>query len=291
MEYGLFLGCQIPARVNQYELSARAVLSRLGVKLMENRQFNCCGYPMRNSDQKAFLLSAVRNLALAEKEDLDLLVLCKCCYGSLKTAEHLMKQGGDLQKEVKETLDNMGLRYEGKKNIRHILSVLYKEIGVEALKSQVSRPFKELKIAASYGCHALRPSKVTEFDDPVSPSLFDELVNLTGAESVDWSGKTECCGAPLMGVNDDLSMDLARKKIEAGKRASAQYFATACPYCQLQFDTVQKMMVTDRQIDDCLASILYPQLLGMCMGIEEEALGIKMNQIDISDIKSFLSKE
>ncbi len=291
MEYGLFLGCQIPARVNQYELSTRAVLSRLGVKLVDIRQFNCCGYPMRNSDQKAFLLSAVRNLALAEKEDLDTLVLCKCCYGSLKTAEHFMKQEGDVQKEVREMLGRMGLRYEGRKNIRHLLSVLYHEIGVEALKSRVSRPFKDLKIATHYGCHALRPSKVTEFDDPVTPSLFDELVNLTGAESVDWSSKLECCGAPLMGINDELSMNLTKKKISAGKKADAHFFATACPYCQIQFDTVQKMMVTDHETGDYLASILYPQLLGMCMGIEEEALGIKMNQIDISGIQSFLSEE
>ncbi len=291
MEYGLFLGCQIPARVNQYELSTRAVLSRLDVKLVDIRQFNCCGYPMRNSDQKAFLLSAVRNLALAEKEDLDILVLCKCCYGSLKAAQHLMTQEGDTQREVNEMLDNMGLRYEGRKNVRHILSVLYHEIGADALKSRISRKFKGLKIATHYGCHALRPSKITEFDDPVTPSLFDELVNLTGATSVEWSSKLECCGAPLMGINDDLSMDLTRKKINSGKEAEADFFATACPYCQIQFDTVQNMMITDQETADCLASILYPQLLGMCMGIGEEALGIKMNQIDISGIQSFLSEE
>lgn len=291
MEYGLFLGCQIPARVNQYELSARAVLSRFDVKLVDIRQFNCCGYPMRNSDQKAFLLSAVRNLALAEKEDLDILVLCKCCYGSLKAAQHLMKQEGETQREVKKMLDDMGLRYEGNKNIRHILSVLYHEIGSDTLKSKISRKYKGLKIATHYGCHALRPSNVTEFDDPVSPSLFDELVNLTGAKSVEWSSKLECCGAPLMGINDEVSMDLTRKKIEAGKKAEADFFATACPYCQIQFDTVQKMMVTDQETADCLAPVLYPQLLGICMGIEEEALGIKMNQIDISGIQSFLSEE
>ncbi|MBW2320763.1 MAG: disulfide reductase, partial [Deltaproteobacteria bacterium] len=37
-----------------------------------------------------------------------------------------------------------------------------------------------------------------------------------------------------------------------------------------------------------LASVLYPQLLGLCMGIDEKALGINMNQLDISGVTSFL---
>ena len=88
-KYALFLGCNIPARVTQYEISSRAVLKMLDIELMDIRMFNCCGYPMRNFDQKAFLLSAVKNLALAENRSLDILVLCKCCFGSLKKAEYL----------------------------------------------------------------------------------------------------------------------------------------------------------------------------------------------------------
>ena len=288
IKYALFLGCNIPARVSQYECSSRAVLERAGVETVDIRDFNCCGYPMRNSDRKSFILSSARNLALAEKEGLNILTLCKCCFGSLKKAEYLLKEDSNLHEEVNRTLAENGLKYEGRVEVKHLLSVLYHDVGIDALKSKISVIYKNLKVATHYGCHALRPSRVTQFDDPVAPKLFDELVEITGAESIDWPEKLECCGAPLMGINDDLSMGLTARKLEAGKKAGADYLCSACPYCQMQFDAVQNMMISHNRDNDYLASILYPQLLGLCMGIDSETLGIGMNQIDISGITSFI---
>ena len=114
MKYALFLGCNIPARVVQYESAARAVMQKLGIQLVDNRDFKCCGYPVRNLDRKAFLLSASENLARAEKLGLNMMALCKCCFGSLKEAEHFLKEEGDLQEEIKQSLAQKGLQYEGK---------------------------------------------------------------------------------------------------------------------------------------------------------------------------------
>ena len=221
MKYALFLGCNIPARVVQYETAARAVMRKLGVQLVDNRDFKCCGYPVRNLDRKAFLLSASENLARAEKLGLNIMALCKCCFGSLKEAQSFLKEDGDLQEEIKHALAQKGLQYEGKFEVKHFLSVLYHDVGLDEIKSNVSQSYSGLKIATHYGCHALRPSKVTGFDDPVAPSLFDKLVEVTGAQSIDYKGKLECCGAPVLGVNDDLSMDIMAKKTdkrEAGRR-------------------------------------------------------------------------
>ncbi len=293
MKYALFLGCNIPARVSQYADSSRAVLKKLGVELADIREFNCCGYPLQNISQRAFLFSAAYNLAVAEKAGLDMLCLCKCCYGSLKKAEHLMNKDGSLQQEVNLFLAEKGLKYESKIKVKHLLSVLYHDVGIGNLKSKISESYtgsyKGLKIATHYGCHALRPSKITRFDDPVAPVLFDELVDITGAESVDWVGKLECCGAPLTGINDSLSMDLTKKKLANGKKAGAHYLCTACPFCHLQFDTMQKMMISHNGNEKHLAPVLYPQLLGLCMDIDKKTLGIKMNQLDISNITSFLT--
>lgn len=288
IKYALFLGCNIPARVSQYECSSRAVLEKAGVETVDIRDFNCCGYPMRNSDRKSFILSSARNLALAEKEGLNILTLCKCCFGSLKKAEYLLKEDSNLHEEVNRTLAENGLKYEGRVEVKHLLSVLYHDVGIDALKSKISVIYKNLKVATHCGCHALRPSRVTQFDDPVAPKLFDELVEITGAESIDWPEKLECCGAPLMGINDDLSMGLTARKLEAGRKAGADYLCSACPYCQMQFDAVQNIMISHNRNNDYLASILYPQLLGLCMGIDGETLGIGMNQIDISGITSFI---
>ncbi|MDY6880511.1 MAG: CoB--CoM heterodisulfide reductase iron-sulfur subunit B family protein [Desulfatiglans sp.] len=289
MKFTLFLGCNIPVRVQQYELSARAVLDKLGVEIVDIREFNCCGYPLRNSNFEAFILSSARNLALAEQHGQSMMTLCKCCYGSLKKAQYVLRDNSALLRDINGLLAKEDLEYNGEIEIKHLLSVLHQDIGLDELAAKRTVTFKSLKIATHYGCHALRPSDITEFDNPVAPVLFDELVEATGATSIEWPSKLECCGAPAFGINDDLSTDLTRRKLTAGKGAGADYLCVACPYCQMQFDKVQKMMAKDSGENHYLASIVYPQLLGLAMGIDPDSLGIKMNELDISGLKNFLS--
>jgi heterodisulfide reductase subunit B len=287
MKFALFIGCNIPARLNQYESSARAILRKVDVELTDIKEFNCCGYPIRNLDHNAFIFASARNLALAAKENLNVISLCKCCYGNLKKADHLIKENTSLRTEINKILNKEGLKYDGDIEVKHFLSVLYHEVGIEALKKKVKRTFSGLKIATHYGCHALRPSKIVQFDDPVAPSIFDRLVEVTGAKSIDWSKKLDCCGAPLWGINDDLSMSLTEKKLEDGKKAGADYLCSACPYCQMQFDIVQKTNVSSWGKGNQLPSILYPQLIGLSLGIEKELLGLEMNQLPIKGIEDF----
>lgn len=287
MNFALFLGCNIPARLSQYESSARAISGKLGIELTEIKEFNCCGYPIRNIDFKTFILFSARNLALAEKENLNIVSLCKCCYGSLKKADYLLKENEVLREEINGILAKEGLNYAGAIEVKHLLSVLFHDVGLATIKEQIVRPFEGLKIATHYGCHALRPSKIVQFDDPVAPVIFDRLVEITGAGSIDWSTKLECCGAPLLGINDNLSLDLTQKKLSDGKKSGADYLCTACPYCQMQFDTVQKVNLVKDGSDAQLPAILYPQLLGLSMGIDRETLGLAMNQLPLDGIEDF----
>ena len=289
MKFAFFIGCNIPARLQQYELSSRAVLNKVGVDLIDIREFNCCGYPMRNADFSTYLLFSARNLALAEKRELDMITLCKCCFGSLKKANHLLKENKGLRDEVNSLLAKEGLVYNGDSKVIHLLSVLHKDIGVKSIKEKLNLLFKDLKIATHYGCHALRPSEITQFDDPVAPVLFDELVKVTGAKSVDWPLKLECCGAPAMGINDSLSRTLTEKKLTDAKQAGAHYICSACPWCQLQFDSAQKANASKQDNDNQIPSVLYTQLLGLGMGIDDKLLGFQTNEFDISGIKEFLS--
>ena len=291
MKFALFYGCNIPARLTQYADATAAVCARLGIELVEVPAFNCCGYPARNTDKRAYVLSAARNLALAEKAGLDMLVMCKCCYGSLKKAEHLLKNDQDVKADINRILEKENLVYKNNIQVKHLLSVLYHDVGIKHLKESISKTYSGLPVAVSYGCHALRPSAVTGFDDPVSPKIFDELVEATGALSVEWTRKLDCCGAPLTGINDRLAMDMARKKIESARDAGAQFICTACPYTQLQFDGVQMRLTSQSDDTEPLAAILYPQLLGLCMAIDPQTLGISKNEIDLSGITSFLIVE
>jgi len=267
MKFSLFLGCNIPARVQQYESSARAVLAELGIEIIDNPKFKCCGNPIRNTDKQTFILMAARNLALAEQQGQNMMVLCKCCFGALKNAAFLLAKNTLILENVNTFLSKENLSYTGKVEVKHFLSVLYHEIGIDAIKQKIREPVAEIKIATHYGCHALRPSEVTQFDNPVAPVIFDELVRVTGAKSIEWPLKLECCGAPLLGVNDDLSIEITKKKIAAGIQAGANYLCAACPYCQMQFDHVQQIMSSDPDSKQHLSSIIYPRLLEQAMGI------------------------
>jgi heterodisulfide reductase subunit B len=267
-------------------------LEELDVRLVDIRAFNCCGYPLRNINFEVFVLLSARNLALAEHKGLHIMALCQCCFGTLQKANLLLKEHGSLRKEMNAILAREGLHYEGGVEVRHLLQVLYHEVGTKAIKRHIARPFAGLSIAAHYGCHVLRPSPVVKFDDPVSPTLFDELVGVTGAESVFWQRRLECCGAPLRGVNDEVSMALTKKKLDAGKDAGADYLCVACPYCQIQFDTAQGegVMPLQEGANHLLPSLLYPQLLGLCMGINKKALGLEAHQVPVTGIEGFLAQ-
>ena len=286
MRYAFFQGCNIPIRIQQYATSTEAVLNKFRIELEVVPEFNCCGYPVRNVDEKAYILPSVRNMAIAEQKDLDILVICNCCFASLQKAKHVLENNSGLKKEINDILAQEGLQYQGTVQIKHYLTVFHDEIGTEKIQSQVINTFKDLNIAVIHGCHILRPREITGFDDSFVPRITEDLMKTTGAKSLDWRGKMECCGAALAGINDDLSQNLLREKIDGARQAGATFITPVCSYCHLQFDTMQKNIISDNSSEPLLPVVLYPQLLGLCLGIDEKLLGIEQNStIDPTDIQ------
>ena len=290
-KFALFIGCNIPAKVEQYETSARAVFKELGIDIVDIKAFNCCGYPLKNIDKTAWLLAAARNIALAEKEGLDLLTLCKCCFGSLKKAAAVLTENSELTRTINAILNKEGLQFKGTSFVSHYLSILHNDITIAELNTRTVDHYADLNIATHYGCHALRPSNIMEFDDPAAPTLFDDLVEVTGAKSIDWPSKLDCCGAPVLGINDQLSYDLTEKKLSNARRAGADFICVACPWCHMQFDKIQDRIHAHPGKHESLPSILFPQLLGLRLGIGKENLGIKRPEhMDTETVNQAFSK-
>ena len=288
MRFAYFPGCRIPYDLACYGRSTKVVLSTLGVELVEI-EFNCCGYPVRHLSSAAFLLSAARSLALAEGRGLDILTPCQCCFGSLKHADHRLRRDPALRDGINRVLGEEGLQWEGRIRIRHLLSVLTEEVSLKAIRERVERPYQSLPVAAHYGCHALRPGRITRFDNPLAPTIFEELVAVTGANSVEWPLRLECCGAPLSGKNDSLSTALMERKLADAREAGAACICTACTYCQIRFDTGQETRSDARVEAPPLPSILYPQLLGLALGLPGEVLGLGEARLDLGGIEEHLS--
>jgi heterodisulfide reductase subunit B len=285
MKFALFLGCKIPYYLNHYGDATRAVLDALEIECVDI-EFNCCGYPTRLLDAEAFLFSAMRNLALAEARGLDIVTPCKCCFGSFQHARHMLDNDPQIRQRLNAALAEEGLHWEGSTTVKHLLSVLVHDVGVKTIAAKITHRFSDMAIAAHYGCHALRPSGITGFDNPLAPSIFETLIDVTGARSVAWDKRLECCGNPLWEKNSELSLALMDQKLANAKQAGADYLCVSCTYCQIQFDTVQHQRMESNGNPPALASILYPQLLGLSLGLESSVLGLDKNKIDISQIEN-----
>jgi heterodisulfide reductase subunit B len=289
MRFALLRCCVTSIFLKQYESATNAILAALGIGLVDVREFNCCGYPLKNFDFTTYVLSSARNLALAEKRKLHILTLCNCCYGTEKHVAHLMKTDSSLNKEINTILGKEHLEYRGEIEAKHFFEILYHDIGLESLKRKLVKTYENLKVAVHYGCHLLRPDNIVQFDDPFTPSIFDQLVEITGAQSVPWPTKLECCGAPLWGVNDDLSLDLTQNKLVDAQKAGADYLCVICPYCQIQFDRVQRIMHSRRPSASPLPSLVYTQLLGLCLGLDRKSLGLDLNEYPGTEIERYLT--
>jgi len=274
--YLYFPGCKIHRFLPQYGRATRVVLAALGIELAQV-EMNCCGYPVRHENFLAAMTAAARNLALAAAREMPLLTPCKCCYGNLKQADHWLRQRTGLRQRVNGLLKKEGLAWRPDISIRHLLTVLMEDVGLGELAGHVRRPLDGLKVAAHYGCHALRPAGITQFDNPLAPTIFERLVSATGAAAVEWPLRLECCGRPLWEKDNRFSLALMQNKLSDARQAGAQVMATACTYCQMQFDAVQQAQASEDSV--LLPAVLYPQLLGVAMGLPQSALGLCENRI------------
>ena len=283
-KYLIFLGCAIPYRVSAYEISARKVLQELGVELVEMPEFNCCGLPLDPVSHETMLILAARNLALAEQKDLDILTLCPGCAGTLKKVNKILKEDRTLREEINGHLKESGLEFNGTAVTKHILQVLMEDVGLEKIKDRVVKPLTMLKVAEHVGCHLLRPKEYIGFDDPEDPQTLKKLIEITGATCLDYTNKTECCGAPSVGVSDKVALQLARDKLNNVKIVEAQALITICPFCHIMFDTNELRI--ERMFNETygIPILHYPQLLGLAMGLDPEELAFNELRVDTSKL-------
>jgi len=283
-QYLIFLGCAIPYRVSAYEISARKVLQKLGVELVEMPEFNCCGLPLDPVSHEMMLILAARNLALAEQKGLDIIALCPGCAGTLKKVNKMLKEDKALREEINKHLKESGLEFKGTVNAKHIMQVLIEDVGLEKIKDSVVKPLTMLKVAEHNGCHILRPKEYIGFDDPEDPQTLKTLIEATGATCLDYLDETECCGAPSVGVSDKVALQLARDKLNHVKQVSAEALITICPFCHIMYDTnelrIEKMFNETYGIP----ILHYPQLLGLAMGMSPEELAFNELRVDTSKI-------
>jgi heterodisulfide reductase subunit B len=283
--YALFLGCTIPARQPNYELSARKALTKLGIELVDLANMTCCcPPPIQSIDLETSLAVAAYNICLAEEADLNLITLCSGCFESLAMANNLLKDDEQLKASINRILSQVGKEFLGNKEVKHFLQVLIDDVGLKNLKQSVSKPLSKLKVAPFYGCHALRPSGLLKLDDPERPTILENLIETLGAECVEYRNKLKCCGGLLRGYSDDLALDMAREKIVNTTKAGADCIATLCPFCFVALDIGQMQVKAKFQEIYDMPVLHYSELLALALGIDPKELALQTHKIKTDKI-------
>lgn len=278
MSYIYYPGCSLKGTGRAYEESLLAVFDKLGMKLEELDDWNCCGATsyMSVSELKAFALCA-RNFALAERQakdsgSADLVVPCAACYLGLNKAKRYLDQYPDIRKKIDAALATANLAYNDHVRIRHPLDVLVNDVGRDRLASEVVRLMAGLKVACYYGCQIVRP--YADFDDQENPQSMNILMRALGADTVDWPLKTRCCGGSLTGTVQDVGQRLSYVLLNEAIRRGADVIVTACPLCQFNLECYQKEMSSRFGTTVNIPVLYFTQLMGIALGISSRQLAM-----------------
>jgi len=280
MEALLYLGCTVPVRNLNYELSARLIARSLGITLHDHENFGCCGFPLKSLRAEDTLVVAARNLALAEKEGMEICALCNACAGTLTETAHVLDHHPDVKERVNSRLDAVGLRYEGPVKVRHFMRLLWEEVGLDAIREAIKRPLTGVVLAPHYGCHYLKPSELTAgFDSPDVPKTLAELISVTGAQAADYPSLKDCCGGGVLGMSEEVANAMARTKLEDVARTGAHALVLVCPFCNVMYEGQQKKIGKEAGLDLKVPVVYYPQVLGLALGMSSKDLGFKLNRV------------
>ncbi len=276
MKAAYFLGCNVALRTYEYDAAVRRVAQKFDLKLMDSKDFVCCGYPAAPQDHSTFLALAAQNLVVAEEMGVEYLVsVCNSCTATLSKVNKLLKENEKEREHINEILKkSIGKEFIGTLEVRHFLRFLYEKVGLHDIEKAITIRLNPVRVAPHYGCHYLKPPEVFDFfEDPIVPHTADDLMALTGVVPVKYENMKQCCGGAILAVDEETSISMVREKLINVHEAHADVLAVHCPFCNVMYSEYQKDPRID--IDFKIPVIFTPQILGLALGFDAKQLGMK----------------
>ncbi len=273
MDIAFYPGCSLHGIAREYGRSADLVCRRLGIRLLEVEDWNCCGATAAHSlDRELALGLSARNLSIVNRMGFTRVVTpCAGCFSRMKGCCHELSRSAQTREKMEERI---GASLAELPDVSHLLQLMVETVGLKKLADAVSRPLKGLRLAAYYGCLITRPRAIARFDDPEQPTSMDRLLQAVGAETVPWSHKAECCGGGFAASETGIVVDLGGQVLEAARQAGADAIVVACPMCQVNLDTRQQAVEEARGVRYNLPVIYFTQLMGVAYGFSPKQLGL-----------------
>ena len=267
-------GCSLHSTATEYDASTRAVCEALGLNLIEPHGWICCGSSAahRSEPEEAVRLP-LENLAIIEQSGFEEVTMpCAMCFSRHKAAQYEIRHDGQHKSQMDQTI---GYVYQDKVKVTTLIESITQHVGADKIAAKVKQPLKGLRVVCYYGCLLTRPPQVTEAAHPENPTNMDQLMRALGADVIDWSYKTSCCGAAHSLTRPDIVLKLSSALIEHARDAGADAIAVACPLCHTNLDARQFQM----KLDAPLPVLFFTQLMALALGLPEQAR-LNKNLID-----------
>ncbi len=288
MRYAPFFGCMISVKYPQMEAAVRKTSSNLGMELVDLEGFSCCPDPIyfKATDKLTWLTVAARNICLAEEAGLDLVTMCSGCTATLSEVNYHLKNEPEIREQVNRRLEKIGKKYQGSIRVRHIVTVVRDDLGLDVVKQSVKKPLHGLKVAIHYGCHLLKPSEIMQVDDPNHPVILENLFSALGAQTISHDKQSLCCGKACMSeaIPENMTFDV----LSAIRDSGADCMGLICPTCFDEFDIGQIRLSQKRNQPLGIPIVYYFQMLGLAQGLSPQELGFHMHRTKTDGLLSKL---
>jgi heterodisulfide reductase subunit B len=283
MKYAYYPGCSLHSTAKEYDRSLRAVCERVGLELEEVKNWICCGStPAHTTSRLLSLALPLKNLAEIEKSGFgEVITPCAACFSRFKIAWYEINNEPKLAAEVGEIIEH---EFKDGVKVYHPLDILSRDAELSKLTDLVRNDLSGLKVVCYYGCLLTRPPKVTGFDDCEYPQSMDRIILALGVSALDWSYKTDCCGAAFALSRTDIVLKLSHDILEGAKAVGADAIIVACPMCQANLDTRQEEIEGKYQTTYRLPILYFTQLMGLAFAIPEEKLLLKRHLVDTEKV-------
>jgi succinate dehydrogenase / fumarate reductase cytochrome b subunit len=291
MKYALYPGCAAQGATPELYQSTRAIIGRLGIEVVELTAAACCGAGVvteANPDM-ALALNA-RTFAQAEALGLDIMTICGTCQGVMSAANRRLKTEAGILDRINILLEPEGLAYHGRVQVKHLLWIVVRDIGMTRLSAMTSVSMGDFHIAPFYGCYILRPSWELGFDDPENPQSLEQVIKAVGGEPVAYSGRTKCCGFPIILEKEAIAVAMSGMHMNEAKEQGADFMVTPCPLCHMSLDIYQERAGRAMNREFHLPILHVPQLLGLALGLPAKDLGLSHHVISVDSIMATLDR-
>jgi succinate dehydrogenase / fumarate reductase, cytochrome b subunit len=290
LKYALYPGCAAKGATPELYQSTMAIIGRLGIEVVELQAASCCGAGViSEADPDVALALNARTFAQAETLGLDVMTICGTCQGIMGAANKRLKDP-DTRERINRMLAQESITYRGTIQVKHLLWIVVREVGLQRVREQIRVPLSDFKIAPFYGCYILRPSWDLGFDDPENPTSLEKVIQTAGGEPVAYAGRTKCCGFPIILEKEAIAVAMAGQNMKEAKEEGADFMVTPCPLCHMSLDIYQDRAGQAVNTSLNLPILHLPQLLGLAMGIPAKDLGVSRHLIPVDAIVRTVEK-